>query len=116
MNGTAVAIVNSFVGKKHRHSGDRVTLAIDLNNGLLPQKLVFKLRLPMPCEIWLEPVHMQDQSVAAAADGWPFVTSDDEVDRSQDCPINSLSWEPESPKTNSSSAPSSVSVINSTTA
>ena len=54
MNGTAVAIPNSLVGKKHRQPWDWMTFAIDLNNGLLPQELLFKLFLPALCQIWLQ--------------------------------------------------------------
>ena len=59
VNGTAVAVVNSFIGKKHRQSGHRVALPIDLNHGLLPLELVFKLCLPVPGKLWLQPTLMQ---------------------------------------------------------
>ena len=58
VNSTAVSVVNSFIGKKHRHSGDWVALAINLNDGLLPLELVFKLCLPLPRKLWLQPTHM----------------------------------------------------------
>ena len=59
VHGTAVAVVNSFIRKKHRHSRDRVALAIDLNDGLLPLELVFQLCLPVPGKFWLQPTLMQ---------------------------------------------------------
>ena len=59
MNGTAVAVLRPFIGEKYRQTGDWVPFPVDLYDGLLPLKLMFKACLPEPRVVCLQPPFMQ---------------------------------------------------------